>query len=542
MSKEGHPMHVVSKVKHHLYKSSVQLMAITRQLSELKGVHSASVMMATDGNKEMLREVGLLTPEADGASANDLVIIIRAPSAEDGEKALALAEEALTAAEPVETRSSPDISAALAKLPDATLALISVPGHLATAQARLALEAGLHVHLFSDNVPIEDERELKQLARDKGLLMMGAGAGTALINGAPLAFANRVRRGPIGIVSAAGTGLQEVSTLIHKLGLGVSQGLGTGGRDLSAEVGGLMMSFCLDALVDDPGSEVIVLISKAPASETAERMFETIADCPKPVVVSFVGADAEGVAEAGAIPAASLEDAARIAVHIAQNGPDASVPNFPLLARELAEVTALVERESEGMDPAQCRVRGLYSGGTLCSEALFLLERLTGDAVYSNIAKSNEHRLVSAYRSQGDCCVDLGDEEFTKGRLHPMIDPTIRQLRLLQEAGDASVAVVLLDVVLGFGSHPDMAGALVPAITEAKAIAQAEGRRLSVVATVVGTDLDPQNWKWQVSRLERAGVSVWPSNAQAVAFAALVARRLDESVGDRLLMEGVARQ
>jgi FdrA protein len=535
-------MHLVSKVKPHLYKSSVQLMAVTKQLSELKGVHSASVMMATDGNKQMLREVGLLTPEAEAAGANDLVIVIRAPELAEGEKALALAELALTAAEPVERHGSPDIAAALEKLPDATLALISVPGDLAPEQTRLALEAGLHVHLFSDNVSIEDERALKELALGKRLLMMGPGCGTALVNGIPLAFGNRVRRGPVGIVSAAGTGLQEVSTLVHKLGLGVSQGLGTGGRDLSAEVGGLMMSFCLEALVADPASEVIVLISKPPASEIAERMFAAIEECPKPVVICFVGADPEGITETGAIAAASLEDAARAAVHVVREGRDAPVPEFPLFTRDPAEIAALTERESEGMAPGQFRVRGLYSGGTLCSEALHLLERLTGEPIYSNIAKAPERRLSSSYHSEADSCVDLGDEEFTRGRLHPMIDPTMRQLRLLQEARDPSVAVVLLDVVLGFGSHPDMAGALAPAIAEAKAVAQAEGRRLSVVASVVGTDLDPQNWKWQVSRLERAGVSVWPSNAQAVAFAALVARRRDKSLRERLLQEGAIRQ
>lgn len=527
-------MAVVSRVKRDLFKSSVQLMYITKQLSSLRGVQFCSVMMGTENNKTMLREVELLTAEVEQASANDLFVVVQAETTKVAEEALSFVDAALSSVEPVTMRSSPDISTAIGALPDANLALISVPGHLAAAQARQSLESGLHVHLFSDNVSLEDEVELKRLARSKGLLMMGPGCGTALINGVSLAFANRVKRGPIGIVSAAGTGLQEVSTLIHKLGSGVSQGLGTGGRDLSAEVGGIMMSLGLEALENDPNTKAIVLISKPPAPETAERILRSIRDCSKPVVICFVGAASAAVGAPNAITAQSLEDAAEEAVHRAEHGGMKRPRGSSHFALPPARIESLVQQETDGMTPAQCCVRGLFSGGTLCSEALFLLEDFLGHGVYSNVSQSEEWRLPNSYESQGECCVDLGEEEFTKGRLHPMIDPTIRKLRILHEARDASVAAIMLDVVIGYGSHPDMAEQLAPAIVEAKAAASADGRRLSVLAEVVGTDLDPQNAKWQANQLKKAGAVVMASNCQMARLAALIAGRSDPSVAERV--------
>src|SRR5580704_9603583 len=93
--------------------------------------------------------------------------------------------------------------------------------------------------IFSDNVPIAEEASLKHEARERGLMVMGPDCGTAIIGGVPLAFANAVPRGDIGIIGASGTGIQEVSTLIARAGRGVRHAIGTGGRDMHAEVGGL---------------------------------------------------------------------------------------------------------------------------------------------------------------------------------------------------------------------------------------------------------------------------------------------------------------
>jgi succinyl-CoA synthetase alpha subunit len=384
----------------------------------------------------------------------------------------------------------------------------------AARETRKALDLGLHVFLFSDNVSIEEEVSLKKIARDRGLLLMGPDCGTALIGGIAVGFANAVRRGPIGIVGASGTGIQEISVLLHRAGLGVSHALGTGGRDLRAEVGAITTLQAVELLEKDPETEVLVLVAKKPDPEVLSSLRERLKRSPKPVVACFLGSRTrEDDPPVHLVPV--LAEAAQTAVRLARRatGIEGAAPSAP---------APQASGESRKLRPGQSFARGLFSGGSLCQEALVVWEDLLGPA-WSNVPMAPGRRLPDPRRSHEHTALDLGDDFFTAGRPHPMIDPAVRQDRLLQEAEDPSVVVILLDVVLGYGSHPDMAGALLPAIGEARSRAFSQGRYLAFVAHVLGVEEDPQNWREQENQLRSAGVILASTNADAARMAAFIA-------------------
>jgi FdrA protein len=363
------------------------------------------------------------------------------------------------------------------------------------------------VLLFSDNVSLEDEIALKRYAVDNGLLLMGPGAGTAILNGVALGFANVVPRGPVGIVSAAGTGLQEVSILLARQGVGLSQGIGTGGRDLKEAVGGLMMLSGLQALQADPMTRVVVLVSKPPSPPVAEKILSQARQSDKPTVVCFLGQ-----AFTGQNITATLEEAAFLAATLANPNTRSPVSEESPQPRQSRKKTGAGKRY----------LRALFSGGTLCYEAQVIWRKVFKQPVFSNAPLAEASRLQNSNRSHGHSAVDLGEEEFTVGRPHPMIDNDLRIRRLFQEARDPDTAVILLDVVLGYGAHPDPASELAPAIVKAREIAS--GRQIAFVASVTGTEADPQCRSRQVAALEAAGVVVSESNAAAARLAAKIIR------------------
>ncbi len=510
-------MITLTRVIPNCYRDSLSLMQLSARAAETPGVDAAAAVMATGGNQELLRDAGLLADPAD-AGANDMLVVIRGDDRQTIEQAFVTLAEALSPDVPgprAVAGASPTLPRGLAmglQETPANLALISVPGEYAAAEALKALRSGLHVMLFSAGVAEADEVALKQFAGANGLLVMGPDCGTAIINGVPLGFANVVRRGDIGCIGAAGTGLQEVTTLVHRHGAGVSQVIGTGGRDLSRAVGGLSTLQALDALARDPATRVIVLVSKPPDPEVAARVLERAGRAGKPVVVNFLGAAPEAEPAPGVISARTLEEAAARAAALSQGvafspdttpedriGPDGGFPNAGLPRA-----------------PGQGFIRGLYSGGSLAAEAVLLMREAVAP-VYSNT--SIPPSLDDIWRSRGHTVLDLGDARLTRGRPHPMIDPRLRGERILREAADPEVAVILLDVVLGHGAHDDPAGALTPVIREAREAAERAGRRLEFVASVCGTPDDPQNGTGQESRLRDTGVIVGRSNAEAVLIA-----------------------
>lgn len=534
------------QIRRGTYYDSVVLMQLQASLQKLPGIVNAGVMMGTTANKDLLKQQGLLTAEAEASLPDDLIVSIEAVSDTAAETALAQVDGLLSQRPAVvEQEYMPkSLEAAVRMLPEASWVLVSVPGQYAAGVARAALALQKNVFLYSDNVLLEDEISLKKQAAELGLLVMGPDCGTAIVNGVGLGFANRVRRGPIGLVGASGTGLQQVSARIHQLGSGITHALGTGGRDLSQHVGGMTAKQALDLLRRDTETKVIVMISKPPSPEVAATLLRNARATEKPVVVNFIGYTQPTVStkESQLYFAASLDEAAELAVALANASTDTTRDESsslstarkshlnPLLGgagvgQRHSVLAQTKNTQSEpGNTSSQKFVRGLFSGGTLAYECLLMLQGYL-PAVYSNIAMKKEHALNDPMVSQGHTILDLGADEFTQGRPHPMLDNTIRLLRLAQEANDPTVSVILLDVVLGDGAHPDPAGEIAPAISEARALAKAAGRELEVVVVVIGTDEDPQNMAAQIEQLKSAGAHVETSNRAA---AANVGQRLQE--------------
>ena len=435
---------ILNEVRPGFYLDSVALMRLSRKIAGLPGVVEAALMMGTPANRQIMADAGLLVASGKAAESGDLVLGIRAES------------PAAAAWRPRSLRAAVDLA------PGSNLALISVPGDFAAAEARKALRRGLHVMIFSDNVAVADEVALKTEAREAGRLLMGPDCGTAIINGVPLAFANKVPRGDIGLIGASGTGLQEISCLIARGGGGISQAIGVGGRDLSEAVGGITTLMALEALDADSETTHVVLVSKPPSAKVAARVMERIGASGKAFTVCFIGAEEFDLPE-NAFLATTMKAAAENALGGTEIGAGFDTSGGSLARRKGKAV-------------------GLFAAGTLAAEAQVVF-RDAGEPVTSNAPIPGVPPLGTA--NAGHFMIDLGADEYTRGRPHPMIDPSVRDAALDDALADAGVAVVLLDLVLGFGAHDDPAGHLARRL---------EGRPAAgpvIIASVTGTEDDP---------------------------------------------------
>lgn len=506
-------------VKKSTYRDSISLMKISNNIAKLPGITQAAVVMATELNRRVLSEAGFVDAAIGPANTSDMIVAIEAKDAASLDAALTETERWLIQHEKPTGENPPPTSLeeALELVPDANLVVISVPGQFAKREAMRALDRGLNVFLFSSNVSLEEEVELKKVAKEKRLLMMGPDCGTSIINHKVLGFGNTIREGPIGLVSASGTGLQEVSTLIHKAGLGISQAIGTGGGDLSEQVGGVTMIQGLELLESDEQTKVIVLISKPPAPSAMGKVLELARQNRKPVVVNFLGANISPVMLGKLAFANTLDDASWVACELAGMKPLAATRII------LNETISFALSEHKKLAKSQQYIRGLFAGGTLCYESEVILQPLLVE-IFSNAPINQLNKIPGDAPSKKHTLIDMGAEEFVEGRAHPMIDFSLRNLRILQEARDPETAVILIDVELGYGSNEDPAGQLVPVIQKAKALAKEVGRHLPVVASVVGTDGDFQNLASQEKALSGAGVLIMPSNAQATRISAIIAQ------------------
>ncbi len=481
------------RVRAGRWADSAKMMAAARAAEAVDGVERAFCFMGTPANREEATGLGMSAAEIDGAGPDDLVIAVQG---EAGDAGLAAAEEVLDRGpgDAGGTGSAPRPPRSLTGVV-ADLAVVSVPGEYAALEAHKALGAGMDVLLFSDGVPVADEVDLKRRAHELGLLVMGPGAGTAILDGIALGFANVVAPGSVGVVAAAGTGAQEVTVLLDRAGAGVSRCYGTGGRDLKDDVGAITALDAIARLAEDPATDVILCVSKPPSPEVAERVLQALADCGTPAVACMVGGGVAPVA--GVTLAPTLEEAAMAAAGLAGH------PYAPPAPPRAGWVSVGA-------------VRGLFSGGTLCSEAAAILAERLG-TVWTNAPAGGARMLDGA--PHGHACLDLGEEEFTRGRPHPMIDPAARAERLAVDAADPEVGVLLLDVVLGHASHHDPAGVLAPVIRAALSARP----QLAVVAYVLGTDADPQGRAGQEEALRAAGARLAPTNAAAARLAAALA-------------------
>ncbi len=479
------------EVRAGAYYDSVVLMQLQKNLAALEGVLDAGVVMATPANKEVLVSTGFEISDIE-AKADDLLIIVKGESATAAESAIAQVNELLkqrqAAGGPSDFRPK-SLASAVKMLPEAEWVLISVPGRYAAGVAEEALDLGKHVFLYSDNVSVEDEVKLKQKAQAKGLLVMGPDCGTAVINGIGLGFANHVRRGNIGVVGASGTGIQAITAEVHNLGGGISQAIGTGGRDLKEAVGGITAAQGLRTLAADEQTKIIVLVSKPPSPQIAAELLAIARQAGKPVIVNFIGYPPPARRIGNLYFALNLHDAAAQAIRIDIENPAV-----------------------ESITPRDGYLRGLFSGGTLAYETLLGLQT-TLNPLYANIPIRPEQKLADVWHSQAHTIIDMGEDEFTQGRLHPMMDNDLRLRRLRQEGADAEVGLILLDVVLGEGAHLDPAAEIAPVIAQIK-----EAREVDVVVMAIGTDDDPQDMQRQIGQLEAAGALVFRTAHDAVNY------------------------
>lgn len=492
------------------YYDSVFLMGINNRLLKVEGITQSAVLMGSDANKEVLGTLGFRSSEIRNASANDLVICISAETQSALEAVFNHIDEWLVEVQGKKTTSDiHTLEQAFAAKPGANLVVISVPGEFAAHETKKCLEAGKHVFLFSDNVRIEDEISLKQYARDRGLLLMGPDCGTSLIGGVGIGFANSVRRGKIGAIAAAGTGLQEFTCMVHNSGYGISHAIGTGGRDLSDAVGGITTLTALDALENDPKTELITILSKPPGERTLQSLVERIKRCSKPVVGCFLGLrgkiDGEG----------EYFTRARIIDEAVQLAVQASGGDFGQMISPVGHIPQIRSPQRR----KNYYVRGIFAGGTFCYQS----QQIMQDAkipVYSNAPLDKKYLLDNPDQSRSNTIVDMGEDFYMVGRPHPMIDSSQRAMRIVKEASDPEVAILLIDFILGYNASTDPVGDLLDAIQEAKHISQKRGDNLEVVASICGTDGDPQDLRMQTRLLQDCGVVVFPSNAQATQYCA----------------------
>lgn len=513
-------MTIYNVVRKNTYYDSVTLMLISKQLKQIEGVDAVSVMMGTPANRVILDEADLLSEEGKAAGPNDLILAFRGAQDIDVPWVCKQIDEQMaqkTTSTASATKHVLRTSAqAYQENQNANLAFISVPGEYAVIEAYRALQQGKHVFLFSDNVSLGEEAFLKRTAAEKGLFVMGPDCGTAIINGVGIGFANKIRTGNVGIAAASGTGLQEVACLLHELGLGISQAIGTGGRDLKEEIGAATMMQALDYLLADEHTGTVILVSKPPAKPVAERILEKLSGSDKKIVLCFIGYQADNLPQ-GISVASTLEEAALQAARL--NGVTTAIVNNE------ETLQAWADKARAAFAGSQHLVRALYAGGTLCYEAMLIANQELGP-IYSNIPLAKELAITDVLTAGQHSAIDLGDDEFTKGRPHPMIDGSLRNEYILKVAADAETAVLLLDVVIGYGAAADPAGDLAPVLEAARAQAKAQGNQLAIVAYVCGTNQDEQNKDEQIAKLTAAGALVAKTNAEAARLASRIVKGL----------------
>lgn len=507
-------MQIFTQVRKGTYVDSLASLSMMSVLMDHEGVESAYAGMASKISKSIIADLGLLTKEIEQAHEDDLVIAVRAQSKEVFDRALEEIDKTGNQAQRQTVQTFNTIDSALATTQGANICSISVPGEYACEVTKQALNRGLHCVVFSSNVPLEKEREMKELARQKGLLCMGPDCGVANINGAAFVLSSINNRGPFGIVGASGCGIQHVAAMLHEMGSGVTQTIGTGGKDLTHTVGGISFLMGMDALEDDPATKYIILISRKPDEDVLDKIVRRIKSCKKPVIACLMGADKEKVRSSGAVWAENLDACGAEALKII--GKEYTFDSETQLDQWAKEAV-------QGMRPEQKYVRGVFAGGTYCDEAMKTMQEVIG-GIHSNCPLRPELMLEDSYVSVGNTVIDSGEEEFTLGKPHPALEPSVRLPLIEKEGDDPQTAVILLDLILCPPEHIDPAGVTVKAIKAATDKACARGGKIAVVASVLGTDADFQNVNLQREELRNAGVYVCRTNRQAAKLAAKIAK------------------
>ena len=515
-------MSVFTRIKSRTYQDSLKLMRISGEIQGLPDILEAFAFMGTEINKKTRIPQTLQSNETRDAGPDDLILLVKSDNEQAALDALAAFDRKMNetaAKEKTDEKSPATLDEGVVLSPEANLAVISVPGEYAAYQAMRALQLGMNVLLFSDHVSLDDEIALKDYALRQNLLMMGPDCGTAIIGGTPLCFGNIVRRGGIGVVGASGTGTQELTSMVDVLGEGISHAIGTGGRDLSEKVDARMAVLAINLLAEDPQTKVIAVISKPPAPSAVKKVLDALNRSKKPSVLILIGADREESTNETHF-ATSLEEGAALAVALMRGENPKHVKHaferkeFP---EKLTESIALLSKKQKFL-------RGLFTGGTLAGEAAWLVQQNYGPIITNTNIKGRKEWTGQVLPSE-DIILDLGDDTFTQGAVHPMIDPSYRN-QLVQDAiADPQTALILCDVVIGTGSHPDPAGILAESVTAASST---EEHPPIVIASITGTEKDPQIRSRQKQILEEAGVFVFDSAQYAAEVCIQVIRQIPE--------------
>jgi len=508
-------------IRKNQYYDSVFLMSINKRLLAENGIIQSAVLMGTQNNKQLLAAIHVQNPEIDQASANDLIVAVIAETTHSAVDALNKLDQFL--------EKMPDkkggtalrtLEDGLRAKPNANLAVISVPGEWAAHEAKKALDSGLNVFLFSSNVSVEDELLLKGIAVEKELLVMGPDCGTSIIAGKGLGFANAIQNGPVGVIGPSGTGIQEFACQVHHMGSGISHAIGTGSRDLKDDIGGLTTFSALELLENDPSTQVVAIVSKPAEERTLSRLLKRLENYSKPAVVCFLGVHHqpetrnETVVFAATIDEATEKALVQLGLH-----PATEYKQFD---------QEFIHHEAAAFGPGQKYVRGLFAGGTFCYQAQQILLEC-GLQVHSNQPLHDTSLLPDPELSVGHTLVDMGDEYYTLGKPHPMIDGSLRSQRISYEAQDPETAILLLDFILGFNASGDPVGEAMDAILAAKQKANAENRHLTIIASITGTENDPQDYRLQSRMLKEAGVIVLNSNAAATRLCAAILKVMEHA-------------
>jgi len=498
-------------IKSGEYFDSITLMVVTKKIKELKNILDAAIVMGTLENRKILKASGLYVDEFNIAPENDLLISIKGENQKITEEALIKLDEILVDVKKRKNSSKDEfyfsIAQAKKELKEANIALISVSGKYAALEAMKALNIGMNIMLFSDNVSLAEELSLKKYAASKDLLVMGPDCGTCIIGGVPLGFANKVSSGDIGIVGASGTGTQEVTTLITNFGGGISHAIGTGGRDVGQDIGGITFLSALKLLIEDEKTKTILLVSKPPHVDVLAKIGELAKKTTKKVIACFLGAQKSQVEKYNMIYAKTLEEGAIKALEISLNRDS---------------IFGALEIPAIKMNSKQRFLRGLFSGGTFAFETQLILGGESIKDIYSNLKVVTSTLLDDPHQSMKNTIIDLGADEFTQGRPHPMIDYTLRNERIFKEAKDPEVACLYLDLVLGFGSNKNPINEFLPTLQKVRK----EIKDLIVICTVTGTDGDSQNKKEIVANLKAMDVIVPRSNAAGAFLCANILKQI----------------
>lgn len=493
------------------YRDSVFLMKLSVQARDESGAEQISMMMATERNKELYKSSGLLTPEISQAKPDDLAIAVKAPE-NLIDAALTTVKQMLEAAPKKQGQVGREIpktiKEALDELEGKTTVLISSAGDYAAYEAAQAVSQGCDVVLYSDNISLENERSLKELAKRKGCLVMGPDCGTAIIEGIPFAFANKVKKGVVGVIGASGTGLQEVTCLLDRLGVGISQAYGTGGRDLKDEIGGITAISAFERLIADDTTQIIGILGKPPGEKTRAELIKLAKHSAKPVAVHFLGAE-------------NYDDEAAANIPYAKD-----LTEFSCLLAELAnpeiKAATFFQASPELVSAKGQYIRGLFSGGTLCQESAEIAGKIIGKDLYSNLKVKGYGYVNASMASKGNCFWDFGEDEFTVGRPHPMMAPELRMEHLVKALIDPEVGVVIADLVIGYGAADGQAETFVKAVQSAANLSNGKSQDTIIAVSVCGTELDSPNRTKVKQILEQAGVLVFDSNALAANWACAV--------------------